>query len=30
MANVAENIINEEIKAKLFPINLYMREEWMS
>ena len=26
----ADNIINEEIKAKLFPINLYMREEWMS
>jgi hypothetical protein len=26
----AENIKNEEILEKLFPINLYMREEWMS
>lgn len=26
----AENINNEEILEKLFPINLYMREEWMS
>lgn len=30
MRKTADNIINEEIKAKLFPINLYMREEWMS
>jgi hypothetical protein len=26
----AEKINNEEILEKLFPINLYMREEWMS
>jgi len=26
----AEKIKNEEILEKLFPINLYMREEWMS
>lgn len=26
----AENIKNPEILEKLFPINLYMREEWMS
>lgn len=26
----AENIKNNEIIEKLFPINLYMREEWMS
>lgn len=26
----AENIKNSEILEKLFPINLYMREEWMS
>lgn len=30
MKNIADKIVNEEIKAKLFPVNLYMREEWMS
>lgn len=30
MKKAAENILNKEIKDKLFPINLYMREEWMS
>lgn len=30
MKKAAENIFNKEIKDKLFPINLYMREEWMS
>lgn len=28
--STAEKIKNEEILEKLFPINLYMREEWMS
>jgi len=28
--NIADKIVNEEIKAKLFPLDLYMREEWMS
>lgn len=28
--NIAAKIKNEEILEKLFPINLYMREEWMS
>lgn len=28
--DVANKILNKEIKDKLFPINLYMREEWMS
>ncbi|WP_326908769.1 ATP-binding protein [Sedimentibacter sp. MB31-C6] len=28
--NVVQDIVNPEIKDKLFPINLYMREEWMS
>lgn len=27
---VAEKVKNEEIKEKIFPINLYMREDWMS
>lgn len=27
---IAGKIVNEEIKEKIFPINLYMREEWMS
>lgn len=27
---VAEKITNEEIKDKLFPIKMYMREDWMS
>jgi len=26
----ADKILNKDIKEKLFPINLYMREEWMS
>ncbi|MBP1925558.1 hypothetical protein J2Z76_001417 [Sedimentibacter acidaminivorans] len=30
MMNIADKIVSEEIKAKLFPLNLYMREEWMS
>jgi len=30
MENIADKIMNEEIKAKLFPMKLYMREEWMS
>lgn len=30
MKKTADIIYNEEIKEKLFPINLYMREEWMS
>jgi len=30
MKKTADKIVNEEIKEKLFPINLYMREEWMS
>lgn len=30
LAETAKNIINQEIIEKLFPINLYMREEWMS
>ena len=28
--NVADKITNKEILEKLFPINLYMREKWMS
>lgn len=28
--DIADKIKNEEIIEKLFPINLYMREEWMS
>lgn len=30
ITKAAENIKNKEIIEKLFPINLYMREEWMS
>lgn len=30
LKETAENIKNKEILEKLFPINLYMREEWMS
>ncbi len=30
LKEVAKNIKNKEILEKLFPINLYMREEWMS
>ncbi len=30
MKNIAEKIVIEEIKSKLFPMKLYMREEWMS
>lgn len=30
LKETAVNIKNEEILEKLFPINLYMREEWMS
>ncbi len=30
MKETAKNIKNQEILEKLFPINLYMREEWMS
>ena len=30
MKEIAKNIKNQEILEKLFPINLYMREEWMS
>lgn len=30
MKNIADKIVNEEIKSKLFPMDLYMREEWMS
>lgn len=28
--DVANKILNKDIRDKLFPINLYMREEWMS
>lgn len=28
--NISQKIKNKEIKEKLFPINLYMREDWMS
>lgn len=28
--SVANQITNDEIKSKLFPIKMYMREEWMS
>jgi hypothetical protein len=30
IASVAGKIVDQEIKDKIFPINLYMREEWMS
>ena len=30
MKKTADKILNEDIKEKLFPVNLYMREEWMS
>lgn len=30
LQNIVGSISNQEIKEKLFPINLYMREEWMS
>lgn len=30
MMNVVDKILNKDIIEKLFPINLYMREEWMS
>lgn len=30
MKSIADKILNKDIVDKLFPINLYMREEWMS
>jgi hypothetical protein len=30
MLSIADKILNKDIIEKLFPINLYMREEWMS
>lgn len=30
MKSIADKILNKDIADKLFPINLYMRDEWMS